>query len=91
MLFRSTKPDYKTHPISGKILLGFQIPFWYESLELAKKAALLYPQNRSVGWDIAIKNNGPILIEGNHNWGARLWQMPVKQGLKHLLEPYLHE
>ncbi len=89
--FDITKPDYKTHPVSGKILQGFQIPFWKESMELAKKAALLYPQNRSVGWDVAITNNGPLLIEGNHNWGVRLWQMPVKQGLQHILEPYLHD
>ena len=85
--FDITKHDYITHPVSGKKIEGFQLPFWNESVELAKKAALLYPQNRSVGWDIAVTDNGPILIEGNHNWGARLWQMPVKKGLKHLLEP----
>lgn len=89
--FDITKTDYKTHPVSGKNLQGFQIPYWNESVDLARKAALLYPQNRSVGWDVAVTNNGPLLIEGNHNWGARLWQMPVKRGLKHMLEPYLHD
>lgn len=84
--FDMTKPEYKIHPVSGKNLMGFQVPFWKESVELAKKAALLYPQNRSVGWDVAVTNNGPLLIEGNHNWGARLWQMPVHQGLKKLLQ-----
>lgn len=80
--FDITKPDYKMHPVSGKNLQGFQIPYWNESMYLARKAALLYPQNRSVGWDVAVTNNGPLLIEGNHNWGVRLWQMPVKKGLR---------
>jgi hypothetical protein len=86
--FDISKPDFLVHPVSGKILKGFQIPYWRESIEMARKAALLFPQNRSVGWDIAIKNEGPILIEGNHNWGARIWQMPVKQGLKPILIEY---
>jgi hypothetical protein len=84
--FDITKPAFNTHPISGKNLQGFQIPFWKESVERAKKAALLYPQNRSVGWDVAVTKNGPLLIEGNHNWGARLWQMPVHKGLKYMLQ-----
>ena len=84
-----TKSDCNVHPITNKTITGFKIPFWYEVIEMIKKAALLCPENRSVGWDIAITEDGPELIEGNHNWCKLLWQLPVKQGLKKELGKYL--
>jgi hypothetical protein len=75
-----TKQTLKHHPISGEPIVGFQIPFWQEVLELTKQAALLRTENRSVGWDVAITQNGPELIEGNHNWCKLLWQLPVNTG-----------
>ena len=77
-----TKSDAFVHPVTGVKIVGFQIPFWKECLETVKKAALMVAENRSIGWDIAITNEGPILIEGNHNWGRVLWQLPEKKGLK---------
>ena len=68
--------------MTGKAYSGLIVPYWREVTELANKAAMLSPENRSVGWDIAITANGPELIEGNHNWCKLLWQLPVKQGLK---------
>lgn len=84
-----TKEDVYFHPVTGEKIVGFQIPYWKEVKDLAVKAALLTPENRSVGWDIAITNSGPELIEGNHNWCKSLWQLPVKRGLKAELENYL--
>ncbi len=89
--FDNTKPDYKTHPVSGMRFEGFEIPFWPKVLQICKEAALLHPENKSIGWDVAIKDDGPILIEGNHDWGARLWQMPGKQGLKHIAVKYFNK
>jgi hypothetical protein len=83
-----TKENCLVHPVTGVKIVGFQVPFWKETLELVKEAALLQTTNRSVGWDVAITNNGPELIEGNHNWCKLLWQLPVQSGLKHLIEPY---
>ncbi len=83
-----TKEDCAIHPVSGVKLKGFQVPFWKETIALVTKAALLDVSNKSVGWDIAITTNGPELIEGNHNWCKLLWQLPVKKGLKHLIEKY---
>ena len=84
-----TKEDSPKHPVTGKNIIGFKIPYWKEVLELAQNAALHTPGNRSVGWDIAITQEGPELIEGNHNWCKVLWQLPVKKGLKKELEKYL--
>ncbi|MBS1495161.1 MAG: hexapeptide transferase [Bacteroidetes bacterium] len=84
-----TKPDEIVHPITKEKILGFKIPFWSETLNLVKEAALSNKTNRSIGWDLAITNDGPDIIEGNHDWCKLLWQLPVKKGLKHDLEKYL--
>ncbi len=83
-----TKIDEAKHPVTGVQIVGFQIPFWQETVDMIKSAAILHPQNKSIGWDIVITDKGPGLIEGNHDWCKLLWQLPVKKGLKHLLEPY---
>lgn len=77
------------HPITKVGIVGFHIPFWNESIELVKSAAKEHPQNKSIGWDIAITKNGPSLIEGNHDWCKLLWQLPIQKGLKPVLESYL--
>ncbi len=84
-----TKADEVIHPITNVEIIGFQVPFWKESIQIVKDAALLYKENRSIGWDVAITNNGPELLEGNHNWCKLLWQLPVKKGLKEMLEKYI--
>lgn len=83
-----TKPEAKTHPITGVEIVGLQIPFWKQTVAMVTKAAKEYPQNRSIGWDIVITENGPGFIEGNHDWCKLLWQLPAKKGLKSLLEPF---
>jgi hypothetical protein len=84
-----TKEDETYHPITKTPLIGFQLPFWKEAMALVTAAALKNKKNRSIGWDVAITENGPELIEGNHNWCKLLWQLPVKKGLKPILDAYL--
>lgn len=81
-----TKSSVDVHPVSLHKLYGFQIPFWNEVLKLVEDAASSIPENKSIGWDVAITNEGPLLIEGNHNWCKLLWQLPVGRGLKGELE-----
>jgi hypothetical protein len=86
--FDITKPDEYYHPITGVQIIGFKIPYWNEVIQMAKDAALYNKKNRSIGWDIAVTDNGPDLVEGNLNWGKQLWQMPAKKGLKPLIGHY---
>lgn len=65
-----------------EIITSFQILFWEQTIEIVKKTATLHQENRSIGWDVAITDIGPELIEGNHNWCKILWQLPEKSGLK---------
>jgi hypothetical protein len=77
-----TQPLESTHPITGEPIDGFQVPYWRECVDLALTAAQHQPQNRSIGWDIAVTPDGPGLIEGNHDWCKLVWQLPVGRGLK---------
>jgi len=52
-----------------------KVPFWHKIVLLAKKAASFSPELRSVGWDIAISKNGPVLMEGNDNWDMVIAQV----------------
>jgi hypothetical protein len=84
-----TKVDQIIHPITGTSIVDFQVPYWTETMSMVKAAALYNKHNRSIGWDIAITNSGPELIEGNHDWCKLLWQLPVRHGLKHLLVKHI--
>jgi hypothetical protein len=84
-----TKKEETVHPITGISIIGFQVPFWKETVAMTKQAALLHPQNRSIGWDIVITEKGPGFIEGNHDWCKLLWQLPAKKGLKNKLVSFL--
>ena len=86
-----TKSPEDTHPVTGTLIKGFQVPYWEACLALAKQAALEHPENRSIGWDIVVTPEGPGLIEGNHDWCKLVWQLPLGRGLKPELERHLRE
>ena len=60
--------EVEVHPDTGVRIVGSTLPFWREAVELSKKAADLLPGISSVGWDVLIRDNGPVLLEGNHDW-----------------------
>ncbi len=81
------KKDGK-HPTTDAQVLGVQLPFWNELIKLIEKLVLVVPEAKTIGWDIAIGINGPILIEGNHNWDKTHWQKAYKKGMKEVLNRY---
>lgn len=56
-------------PANKVLLKDVVIPFRKEIERLVFQAHAMVPDIQSVGWDVAIDAQGPILIEGNHNWG----------------------
>jgi hypothetical protein len=83
-----TKDDEYYHPVSKIQIVGFQVPFWQQTIDMIRQAAMTIKECRSIGWDIAITEIGPELIEGNHDWCKLVWQLPVKQGLKPILDAH---
>ena len=60
-----TITTYTKHPSSDMNLIGFRVPYFKQALELCKKAAQVEKHIRYVGWDIAISDKGPLIVEGN--------------------------
>jgi hypothetical protein len=60
--------ELSIHPGTGKQISGFQIPDWPAVMALAEQAARIFLPLRTVGWDIAVTPEGPVLIEGNPFW-----------------------
>lgn len=53
------------HPNSHKKFVGFRIPRWDEALEITEKALRKNPDLNYIGWDVAIREDDVVLIEGN--------------------------
>ena len=56
---------YTEHPISKQKIVGFKVPMFNEAVELVKECAKVIPEVAYVGWDVAISENGPVIVEGN--------------------------
>ena len=69
------------HPITNIIFKGYKIPYLKESVELCKKCHNDFKDVSTIGWDVAITKDGPILIEANSDWDIPMMQL-ANGGLK---------
>ena len=72
--------DYSAHPETGEPLLGERLPMWTRLLELAGRAAWAFEPARYQSMDIAIGEDGPVLIEVNTGGGFDLPQLASGRG-----------
>jgi hypothetical protein len=56
------------HPFTKTVFEDFTVPYFREVRELVIKTAPLIPGLRLIGWDVAVGESGPILIEGNSDY-----------------------
>lgn len=61
---------YSTHPETGARFEGEALSQWPELVELALKAHRTAAGWMTIGWDVTVSENGPVLIEANLNWGV---------------------
>ncbi len=83
---------FDKHPDTGVTLKGFQIPMFDEIIAFVKDMGKKI--DGYVGWDIAVSETGPMLIEANTNPGNRLLQMPhmpERKGMRYVMDKYLKE
>ena len=75
------------HHLTGTVFHGFQIPMFPEARDMVMRAAMVVPEVRYVGWDVAISESGPVLVEGNNLPGYDMCQnygqtQPDRIGIK---------
>jgi len=64
------------HPDTGQEFRGFGIPMWAEAVHLARRAHQTFPSVHFIAWDIAVLQDGPVLVEGNFNFKTRVTVLP---------------
>lgn len=56
---------FTQHPDTGITLKGYQLPDWDQAIQMVKELALVLPENRYIGWDLAHTERGWVIVEGN--------------------------
>ena len=77
---------YVIHPDTGKTLLGYQIPSWEEAKELVIELASVLPDLNYCGWDLALTNEGWVMVEANGKGLFIGFQMPTQEGFREEFE-----
>jgi len=67
---------YHNHPTTNTKIVGFKIPQFDEIKKLVEDAFKALPEVKFIGWDVALTDNGPCLIEGNDFPGHDIYQLP---------------
>lgn len=78
--------EMEVHTATGIKFDGYKIPYWNEIKKMVCEAAEINKEVRVVGWDVAISENGPLLIEANRRPGFDLVQVLLDHGAKYMLE-----
>lgn len=78
--FDESENRYVVHPDSGTVIPGFQIPRWDEAKQLAIGLAQV-TNNRYTGWDLALTDEGWVMVEGN-DCGEFIMQIADRIGRK---------
>jgi hypothetical protein len=73
---------HSVHPDTGEQIEGRVLSYWEEAKRLAVEAHRAFADRVVVGWDIAILEDGPILVEGNGNPDMDIIQRFMRVGLR---------
>jgi hypothetical protein len=77
-------PDFRvleSHPVTGRSLVGFPVPFYAEAVELVLRIARIFPGIRMQAWDIAVTSDGPTPLELNVEGSVFLPQTADQNGM----------
>jgi hypothetical protein len=91
---RSRRGWLSVHPDTGGLIENRVLPHWEETKQLAISAHREFTDRVVIGWDVAILEDGPIVIEGNGNPDMDILQRFMREGLRehrfgHLLAYHL--
>lgn len=66
-----------------------KIEGWNMVVDAVTKAHTSCMDITTIGWDVAVTDTGPILLEGNYNWGVMVHQKHGAPIVQYFLERYL--
>lgn len=62
------------HPDSGVVFKNYKIPFLKQAVDLCLRAHRVLYFNFIIGWDVAITDSGPLIVEANEKPGMNVAQ-----------------
>ena len=65
MYHEKTGIYYDAHPVSGTVIEGFKVPMYEEAVQFCLDAAKEEPGLGYIGWDVAVTEDGPVMVEAN--------------------------
>lgn len=72
--------EYLLHPVTGVPFPGFRVPHWEEAKALVMRAAREVPDMRFIGWDVAVTQEGVLIVEGNNRPDTTVRQFVDRRG-----------
>ena len=86
---------YENHPFTNTAILGFEIPMFDAAIQYVKDMALTITEVGYIGWDIAITETGPAVVEANPFPGHDIYQSKVHMnedgtGLRKIFENIIY-
>ena len=87
---------YTNHPYTNTAIVGFKIPLFDEAIKYVETMASSIPEVGYVGWDIAITEKGPVVVEANPFPGHDIYQSKIHMkedgtGLRKDFEKIIYE
>lgn len=73
--------EFEIHPLTKFDFRNKKINCFEEVIDTAKKAAILFPSLKFIGWDIALTKKGAFILEGNSSPGLTIIQR-TNRGMK---------
>lgn len=72
----------ETHPETGMEITGYRFPHWDDMVRLIEAATSRLDCMYTVGWDVALTEQGPSLVEVNWRYDIEIMQVLADRGLR---------
>lgn len=81
--------SFARNPATGTQIEGIQVPMWREVQEVLSRAATAFSRLPCLGWDLAVTEQGVLVIEANSNPDLIGGQVCTGVGARTLLAPVI--
>ena len=80
---------YTEHPDTHRVFAHYKVPYWEQLRDLIHRVSIVMPPLRMIGWDIALTETGPVIVEMNTGTGVYSVQMGSQLGIADYFKGYI--
>ncbi len=73
--------EIEEHPVSQVKFADITMPDWEDAKKTVLDAHAMFPEFGVLGWDVALTDNGPTIVEGNTSPLHTLYQLAYQRGV----------